>query len=290
MTTTVQNLLDRIRRDYLTQGRVEPRNKLSVAINDTETSLVFQYELGNISTTSYLSVGLEDMYVWSVDPTSKSIVVDRGIDGSTASSHTTDERVRVTPRWTDSQILRAVNAELDNMYAQGIYAVDTTEFTYTSAYTGYEMPADTMDVMKVQSKNYAFNDWVRVEGWEYRTAQSTDMFASGSAIYLRGGAFQGQPVQVTYRKQFTALSSLSQVVETVSGIPATAVDVLAMGTAITLLVGREVSMRLLEYQGSTRRAEEVPPGSLAQAITPIIRQYQARVRAERTALVRRYGL
>lgn len=288
--TTVQQLLDRIRRDYLTQGRVEPRNKLASSITDSETTLTFTCDLDNIVAGSIISIGLEDFHVWSTDTTAKTAVVDRGIDGTTAAAHTTAERVRVTPRWTDAQLLRAVNSELDNLYAQGLYGVDTDAFDYSASTIGYEIDANADSIWQVQVKDYAFDNWVRLSGWEFRVNQDTTMFPSGKAIYLRQGAYPGQSVQVSYRRPFVHLSSLSQTVASTSLLADTSEDVLAMGTAITLLVGRGVSQRLLESQGSTRRAEEVPPGALEQAITPIIRQYQARVRAERSTLTRKYGL
>lgn len=288
--TTVQQLIDRIRRDYLTQGRVEPRNKLASSVTDSDTTFTFTYDLDNIVAGSIISIGLEDCYVWSTDTTAKSAVVDRGVDGTTAASHTTTDRVRVTPRWTDAQILRAINSELDNLYAQGLYGVDTDTFEYSPATVGYEIDASAVSIWQVQAKDYAFDNWVRLSGWEFRVAQDTSVFASGKALYLRDGAYPGQPVLVGYRRPFEHLTSLSSTVASTSLLADTSEDVLALGTAIGLLVGRAVSQRLLESQGSTRRSDEVPPGSLEQSITPIIRQYQARVRAERATLTRKYGL
>lgn len=287
--TTTQDLIDRVRRDYLTQGRVEPRNKLASSVDASTDTFVMAYALDNIASGSLLSIGLEDCYVWSTDDTSKTITVDRGVDGSTAATHTTTERVRVTARWTDSQILRAINSELANLYAQGLYQIASTEFTFTSANVGYELPAAALGVWRVWTRDYAFKNWVKVDGWEVDHSADPDVFASGVALYLRNGAYEGRTVRVQYRAAFTELTTLSQNVVTATGLPATAVDVLAMGTAVNVLVGREVAQRLLESQGSTRRAEEVPPGALAQSFTPIIRNYQARVRAERAALVRQYG-
>lgn len=287
--TTTQELIDDVRRDYLTQGRVEPRNKLATAVDASETTFTMAYALGNIASGSLLSIGLEDCYVWSTDDGSKTVTVDRGVDGTTAASHTTTERVRVTPRWTDAQILRSVNNELANLYAQGLYQIATTEFTFTSANVGYELPAATLGVWRVWTKDYAFKNWVRLDGWEVDHAANTTTFPSGVALFLRNGAYEGRTVRVQYRAAFTALTTLAQDVVAVTGLPSTAVDVLRMGIAVSALVGREVGQRLLESQGSTRRAEEVPPGALAQSFTPIIRNYQARVRAERATLVRKYG-
>lgn len=287
--TTVQQLIDRIRRDHLAQGRVEPRNKLSSPALYSDETLAFTYDLDNIMAATMISIGLEDMYVWSADPTSKTAVVDRGADGTTAVAHTTTERVRVSPRWSDYQILRAVNDELANLYAQGLYKVATTDVTFTGATIGYPMPAGVSSVRKVWAEAYAGEDWQELGGWKLEHNQDTTDFPTGNALYVRLPGYEGRTLHVEYRGEFTPLATLADVVATVSGLPASAEDVVALGAAISILVGREVSHRLMETQGSTRRAEENPPGAAAQSFTPIIRQYQARLAAEKKRLARIYG-
>ncbi len=287
--TTTQQLIDRIRRDYLTQGRIEPRNKLASPALVGDGTLAFTYDLENIQAGSMISMGLEDMYVWTADSTSKTADVDRGADGTTAVAHTTTERVRVSPRWSDYQILRAVNDELGNLFAQGLYAVATTEVTFNSSTVGYEMPAEAESVRKVWTEAYTGEDWQEIGGWKLEHNQDLTDFPSGVALYARNPGYEGRTLRVEYRGDFTPLSTLDDVVASVSGLPASAEDVVAMGAAISILVGREVSQRLMETQGSTRRAEENPPGAAAQSFTPIIRQYQARLAAEKKRLARIYG-
>lgn len=288
--SAVQAVIDRIRRDYLTQGRVEPRNKLSASIDASQTTLTFAYDLDALVAGGTISIGLEDMHVWSVDSTARSIEVDRGIDSSTASAHTTAERVRVAPRWTDAQILRSMNAELANLYAQGLYGVTATEVTFSANTQGYPLPAACIAAHRVMVQDYTGDNWFPLNGWTVEHNQNTTDFPSGVALFLRGDAgLEGRKLRVIYKRTFAELTALDDDVVTDGLLPSTAVDVLAMGTAVNVLVGREVANRLYETQGSTRRGEETPPGSVAQSFTPIIRQYQARLQAEKRALARRYG-
>lgn len=288
--STVAELLDRIRRDYLTQGRVEPRNKLSSSIDASATSLTFAYDLDALQPGTTISMGLEDMHVWSTDPTSRTVEVDRGVDSSTAAAHTTTERVRVAPRWSDAQLLRSVNAELANLFSQGLYGVATSEVTFTTNTQGYALPAAVVSVHRVMVQDYTGDNWFPLGGWTVDHMQNTTDFASGIALFLRGeGGLEGRKLRVIYKRAFAELTALDDDVVSDGLLPATAVDVLAMGTAISVLVGREVSNRLYEAQGSTRRGEETPPGAAAQSFTPVIRQYQARLQAEKKALARRYG-
>jgi hypothetical protein len=288
VTTTVQQLIDRIRRDYLGQGVVEPRNKLSAAIDNVQTALTFTYDLGAMQPNTRLSIGLEDIYVWSTDATPKAASVDRGVDGTVAVSHTTTEIVRVAARWTDAQILRAINSELDNLYGHGLFQMTTKSITWTSAYIGYDFAATPGAVYSVQAQDYAMREWVDVSGWTVRRDEDATVFPSGTGIFFRGsGMVEGRTIRIDYKAPFTLLgtSDVTQVVETVTGIPGSTIDVLAMGTGIGLTVGRELGRNFHEAQGNTRRAAEVPTGAEAQSITPIIRNYQARLAAERRRLL-----
>lgn len=287
--TTVAELLDRVRRDYLSQGHVEARNKLAVAVDASATAWEFQYDLGQIQPNSLLSVGLEDIYVWSTVESAKTADVDRGVDGSTAASITTSDVVRVNPRWTDAQILRAINSELDNLYGYGLFKVGTTEFSYDGSTVGHNLTSAADDVYLVQAKDYSLDEWINISGWAFEQNQDTTVFASGKALFLRHGAIPGRTVRVTWFGGFTHLSSLSENVATVSGLPASAEDVLAMGAALGLGVGRELGRNFHESQGNTRRAAEVPPGAEAQGLNPIARHYENRRALELRALTRRYG-
>lgn len=288
--TTVDQLLSRIRRDYLAQGRTEMRARLDAPLDDTQTQITFVGDLSAIQPGALLSIGLEDIYVWSTDTTAKIAEVDRGVDGSTATAHLVTERVRIQPRWSDAQLLRAMNTELDNLYALGLYGIDTFEFDWTSATTGYELPATCTQVVKVWAQDYQGFDWIPLDGWAEEHHQNVVDFPSGVALFTRQPAIEGRKVRVMYRRAFAPLTALAADVTAVSLLPASAIDVLAMGTAITVLVGREVSQRLYETQGSTRRAEETPPGSASQSFTSIIRQYQVRLQAEKRSLARIHGL
>lgn len=288
--TTVLELVDRIRADYLTQGRVEPRNRLAAGVNSSATSLSFTYDLGPLQAGAIVSVGLEDCYVWSTDATSKTAEVDRGYQSTVATAHSTGDRVRVAPRWTDAQIVRALNAELANLFAQGLYGIDATEVTYVSSTDGYNLPAAAVSVHKVMVQDYTGDNWYPLDAWRVEHSQNTTDFASGVALFVRGySALDGQKLRVIYKRTFGTLAAYTDDATTTAFLPASATDVLAMGTAINLLVGREVAQRLYETQGSTRRSEDNPPGAAAQSFTPIIRQYQARLQAEKRSLARRWG-
>lgn len=286
--TTVADVIARVRRDYLNYGQREPRNRLTASIDGTVTTLTFTETLTSLQPNSYLSIGLEDLYVWTTDDAAKTADVDRGVDGSTATSHVTTEAVRVNPRWSDATILRAINAELGNLHAQGLFKVGSRDITWTSANVGYEITGIIDDVYMVQAQDYAGRDWLEIKGFNFERGQDTSVFPSGYALFVWGGAIDGNTIRLTTFEPFTVVDSLTDDLTVDAGLPATAVDVLAMGVALGLGAGREVSRNDTRAQGDTRRAAEVPPGAQAGSTNPIRAWYQARLRNEVMLLSQRY--
>ena len=80
--TTVGALINQTRNDYLRTGQPEVRNKLNGAISDSAETLTFSRPLNALSTGSRISIGLEDMHVWSVDGAALTADVDRGEYGA----------------------------------------------------------------------------------------------------------------------------------------------------------------------------------------------------------------
>jgi hypothetical protein len=108
--TTVSALINQTRNDYLRTGQPEVRNKLNGAISDSAETLTFSRPLNALSMGSRISIGLEDMHVWSVDGAALTADVDRGEYGTTAAAAADKAVVLVNPRYSDSQILRALNS------------------------------------------------------------------------------------------------------------------------------------------------------------------------------------
>lgn len=279
--TAVGDFLDRVRRDWLSSGRVEPRNQLAANIDDNDATLTFARPLGALQANTRLSIGLEDIYVWSTADTSAE--VDRGVDGTTATTHTTADTVRVNPRWTDSQILRAMNDELGHLYSRGLYRVDVDTISWVGGTVGYELLAAVDEVYQVQSEGYRAGEWSLVDGWEFERNQD---FASTKSLTLLSDV--SRDLRVTYKTGFTAVTALDDDIETDAGLPGSAIDLLAMGTTLALGSAREIARNYHDSQGNTRRAEEVPPGAEIGGLRPIMARYEERLAAEKTRLAQRY--
>lgn len=286
--TTLATFFDRLRGDYLSAGHVEPINRLATAIDADDTRLTLSRTLGQLQPDVRISIGLEDFYVFATDGSTRQVDVDRGFNSTTAASAAVGALVRVRPRWSDAQLLAATISELRNLTSRGVVRYATVERTTSAVDSGYNLASDfVLDVWRVQIDNPETNDWSTVGRWQFEAQQNTTDFTSGRALFLREDVASGRTLRITYKAELgVALTALSNDVETVTGLDA--LDLLAAGVALQLGAGREFSRNHHDQQGSTRRAEEVPPGAQAQSLRSIRDFYERRLAAVKSDLSRRY--
>lgn len=259
MPTTAE-LIDICRTRYINAGHREDRNKLSAGISDNETTLPLTFDAGTIVRGSKVSVGLEDMYVWSSQGTSA--VVERGQFGSTADDHAQGAIVRINARPSPFEVLGALNDTIVDLSNAGVYQVRTVDiedasgvaYAYNLPTVGYKSPIDARALI-----DGADDDWPLLHDWSIADGIPTDApFTAGRAFRLFEPVQVGTTIRVRYKADLTdGLAALDDDVVGVSGIPAYAVDLLPIGAALKLTAGREIARARDDVQGDTRRAGEV---------------------------------
>lgn len=253
-------------RSHLYSGTRPEINVLTTTINSSVATLDLTYAAGGAQKGAVIWIDLEAMYVFFLSGTTLS--VKRGYLGTVAAAHTAGALVEINPPWSDFQILRAVNQEIDSFSSprHGLYQMKTVDLTFTTA-VGYDLTAvtDLIDVYDVRYKDYgSFYAWPRVGRWVLARNQSTADFASGFALFIEGGVAPGRPIRVQYKAKFATLTALATDLNT-TGLPVTAYDIPPLGAAARLVAPREVTRSRLDAQPEPRRAEEVPPGTARQA-------------------------
>jgi len=291
--TTVSALINQTRNDYLRTGQPEVRNKLNGAISDSAETLTFSRPLNALSMGSRISIGLEDMHVWSVNGAALTADVDRGEYGTTAAAAADKAVVLVNPRYSDSQILRALNSGVSMLASEGLFAVSTVEVTYNSTINGYDLASSTnvlglVDVLW-ESTTGSRKQWSRLPNVRLIRNANTADFASGTAIAVDRGVPNGCTIRATYKHELSAgLSSLTDVFETVTGLESDAADLLCIAAALHLTAGKEITLNETDA-ARPRRGSETPPGTFSQADSNLRTLYRDRVRAERRRLNDKHG-
>ena len=275
---------------HLLSGTIEERNRLTSNINSSTTSVVLDFDLAGFREGTVFEIDSELFYVWSTVPGTKTLTVERAYDGTTAAAHTGGAIATLTPRFPRTQMLDAINSELDDLSSAGtgVYAVTEVSLTYSNGASQLDLTAasNVLDLLNVRYRRTA-TEWVPVRGVYLQRGLPTTDFASGYALTFTEAVPSGT-LRVEYSKQFTHVTSESDDMQTVALLPATCEDIIEYGVALCVMVGREVKRTFTESQGETRRSDEVPSGATNQSMAPLRAYRRDRIDAEARRLAKKY--
>ena len=288
--TTAGQLIDRVAGELLA-GTVEERNKLATGVDASATTLTFTYPLSGLREGSMFEIGSEQFYVWTTNSSAKSAVVERGFNGTTATSHSAEAITTINPRFPRSRVLQQLNADLADLSSplNGLFQVKTVDIAYNGSDRMVNITGAT-DIQNLIDVRYRYlsDDYPIIRDVRLLSDMPTSDFASGFALafdsYVRSGT-----IRVVYRAPYGSFSAESDTVADVGGSDYLD-DVLTLGTQMRLMAGREVKRNFTESQGDTRRAEEVPSGAVANSMLQLQRLRRDRVMAEAARLNRQYPL
>ena len=284
---TAQTWVDRTR-DLLLSGTVESLNRLDGAISAADTAtFAVEFSTGPITAGSIIEVGTELMYVTSVS--GQNVTVMRGYASSAAaSSHADNSIIRSNPQYPAHMILDALNDDLNDLSAKGLYQVKTATFTYSAATQGYNLASDVLAVHRVTFTDESSDkSEPEVRRWSLRRNRDTATFASGVALVLADEPTSGQTVRVEYKAPFTTLA-LTSTALTDTGLHTEAYDLPPMGAALVLMAFKPIARESITTQAPIRRSEEVPSGAISASIRDLRFRRQERIEAEKARLSQLY--
>jgi hypothetical protein len=271
-------------------GVVEERNKTTVAINASTTTVTFQYDLSGMRPGGVIQIDSELMYVWEISAGSKSVTVERGWNGTTAAAHAASSIATVDPKFPRAQILEAMNAELDDLASpmNGLFQIKILELNYNGTDLMVNLPTTDkiIDLISV-SLRYISTDYIKVRRCRLIRDLPNDDFNTGYAIRFDEQVRAGRMI-IVYKSPFTNITTETQNIQNVAGLPTSCEDILILGSQIRLVGPREIKRNFTESQGDTRRSDEVPPGSVGNSITNLLRMRRDRITSEASKLMRQY--
>lgn len=254
------------------------------------TTLAVEFAVGGIQRGVILAVDLELMYVWSV--TALNVTVQRGVLGSTATTHAVGSLVYVNPRFPAFRIFSEINNEIRSYSspAHGLFRISTVDLT-GSITEGYDLTGVTslIDILEVRYQDYgAEARWPLIRQWSLARNMPTASFASGFALMVDDAPAIGRTIRVRYKAAYTAFTALSQDLTTQTGMHDEASDIPPLGAAARLLAAREARRASYDAQPESRRAEDVPPGTNRQAAAGLLALRDMRLREEAARLSSQY--
>jgi len=296
--TTAQAWIDETR-DLLLSGYVEELLVLgaSVGISDTQLTITDAADSGIVPGV-IIEIDSEAMYVQKVSGT---VDVIRGYGASEPAAHDNLSIVRVSPKFPTYRILEALNNDLRDLSApdNGVFQIKTFTTTYNANKQGYDLTEDGVSLTNeaVQSiYAVSYSDPVTVEArepeirkWGLKRDRITTSFTSGMALVLYEAAFPGKKVNVSYKSPLTLISGVaSSFNKSSTGLQSTAYDLPPLGAALALMAAAPIRREFIDAQGSSRRAEEVPPGAISGSIRDLRFRRETRVAAEAARLATMY--
>ena len=288
---TAQAWIDETR-DMLLSGYVEELLLLASNIGTISETTIEVTGAGDsgIVPGVIIEIGMEAMYVSAVAGSTVSVI--RAYGGSTAITHTAGDICRISPKFPTYRIFEALNNDLRDLTSpdSGIFQMKSLQsITYNAAKQGYDLTGLTSEeVQSIYSVTYT--DPVVVEArepdirkWELKRDRATTSFASGLALVLYQQAFPGKKLNISYKSPLTLLTSTAST-KASTGLATTAYDLPPLGAAISLMVGTPIRREFIDAQGSSRRAEEVPPGAISASMRDLWGRRDNRIAAEAARL------
>lgn len=289
--TTAATIINRASRQLLS-GTVEERNKLASTLDGSTTTVAMSYDLGGIRPGSVFEIESEQFYVWEADTNAKTVTVERGFNGTAATSHSSGTIATLSPRFPRAQMFDALNSDIDELSstANGLFRVVTVDLTYNGSDRQINLTGATnvIDLIDVRLR-YTSDDYPVIRNTRLQRDLPTSDFPSGFAIVFDEECMAGT-IRVRYKTSFTRATSESSDLTTNCGLPATCDDLVELGVIIKMMGGREMKRSFIESQSDTRRADEVPPGSSRDSIANILRLRRERIIAESGRLKAQYPI
>ena len=279
-------------RDMLLSGYVEELDIITGNVLVGDSEIIVQGYASSIVKGVVIEINAELMYVLQVASTTISVL--RGYGGSTAAAHTANDIVRVSPKFPTNRIISSLNDDLADLSApgQGLFQMKTTSFTYNAGVDGYDLTGLTSaEIDSIYSVTYADIGTEAAEpdvsSWRLRRNRDTASFSSGLALILYTGAWPGQKITVMYKSPFTPITD-GTTARSAVGLATTAYDLPPLGAAMALMTTTPIRREFLDAQGTSRMADEVPPGAISASFRDLMGRRRARVEAESGRLVSQY--
>lgn len=211
----------------------------------------------------------------------------RGFMGTTAAAHSVNARVINDPLIPRHRLFEEICSTIRQL--DDLYQVKTTELTSSATVNTFELPADTVRILKVQYETIGPSlEWITVNSYVMDNNADLTQFATGKALTLHqnGCIYPGRRIQVTYQAALGVPTATSDSLETL-GIPAEMHDVLRYGAcwrAVKTLAPSRMNQRAVE----TPETNGVSPNSISEVAKELFQLFAFRRDEERKRLLTKY--
>ncbi len=323
MSDTIGNLVDRVFREYLEpMDSVESYSYLTGDVTTTTQSTI-NYEEGMFSTEeedalgagALIEVNRELMFSKSLNAVTNEITVERGVRGTTATTHDANDIIKIAPAFTRQAVYDAVSDQIKNLYPT-LFATETLELTASTGYKllgTYGSDGDSYNYFVAPLKAISqYTDWqsgsdqtglkyngVAIEmidlpnpfTWTDDTqTERTKTYTSGPDVvhavqFVNISA--GHTVFVTFKKKFIAPTDEDTTLSSI-GLESEYEPIIMAGVAAQMLVGKDIKNVDARYITEQMAATNYPVGSSNTISSSLLRYQQLLIQQARSNLRSKY--
>ncbi len=303
MSTTIGDLVDRVYREYLeTPDNLISYTYLDTAITDTtSTSVSFDGNLLSIEEEDLLDagtvieIGKELMYCKSIDTVDNTVTVERGVRGTTATTHAIGDLIKIKPFFTRQAVYDAVKDQIETLYPT-IFATETKELTSVSGFlvldsvnndnylvaplsaiSQYVSFANNADETGSQYRGVSVElidlpngfTWTDSDGTHTVTHTEGPLVVKGVQFY---GVDAGKSVFVTFKKKFKGVTDEDTTLSSI-GLEAEYEPIIMAGVAAQVISARDIPSATASYITEQMAVQSFPVNS-ANSIRNSLLQYK----------------
>lgn len=300
MAATFDQMASRVKQQLL--GYTRDQASISYLTSDmSATDTTFQVDPETVTNISKGLVEIDDemILVKRYDRSTGTVTVTagtngRGVEGTTAASHSTNAIVTDDPMYPKARVKEAINDTIQGVYPD-LWVFGDYEFPKIAARYEYPVPADVEDVYKVTVNTIGPSAvWFPLSSWRFNPSASetpgqvkpTPTPTGKTIQIMRDFIVPGRNIRVEYIKKPNVLVNGSDDFSTVTGFPDRYIDLITYGACWRLLPAYEAARLQQQAIEATERAPLVPTGAGANASKYFMALYMQRLQEERTRLQR----
>ena len=240
-----------------------------------------------------IEIDEELMWVDSFDRISNTATIapyGRGYLGSTATTHTADAKVTISPTFPRNVVKRAINDTIRSLGAS-IFAVKNTSFTFNAAQSTYAF--NNLNIKNILTVSWESigpsKEWVPIRKWDFDSTADATAFGSGAQTITLGQApIPGRTVRVVYATDPVAFTDNAEDYITQTGLPESTRDVVILGTAYRLLSFLDPARAAQTSPQADETDSKRPYGASQSATKQLYALYSQRLQEETKAQQKNY--
>ena len=316
--SNIGNLVDRTYREYLEpMDDIVSYTTLSTTINDSATSVVFNGDLLSVEEEDALDagaiieIGQELMICTDLNAVTNTITVTRAARGTTATSHTAGDLIKISPPFPRINVFDAVCDQIKNLYPT-LFATETKSVTSKVGYIPLSGANDNYLIAPLkaisQQTDFAANSdesGVIYRGVAVELIDLPNPFTytdadgvSQTITYSNNGpnkvnAVQvynvsaGHTVFVTFKKKFVEPTAESDTLATI-GLENEYEPIIMAGVAAQMMAGRDIPTATADYITDQLSVSNFPVDSATRVRNSLLAYQRALLQQARKDLRARF--